>query len=319
MAADAARVRAEGAPTVDVVVATNRHSPYLDEALASVQAQTWPHWRLIVVDDGSPVPDEIRASCERVGARYIRQEPAGASAAWNRGVRAGSGDLVAYFADDDVWHPERLERQVAVWEANGRCAAVYSGGWYMDAQGQRTAALDAKHATREQFLSGEVNIPVIATMLFRGDVVEQLGGFDESLRFGEDNHLTLRVVELGDVRLAPGEYFGYRRHSGNVTNSPPTESHRSSERLLRILIRDARARRDLTTSSLLRQNLERYRSRAAWGWTGRMVVAVRDRDVRAIRDDTWWSWTRAPGAALGGLVERVGRRVGALRRRADAR
>ena len=65
-------------PTVDVIIATNRASPFLSEALASVRAQTWTGWRIIIVDDGCSDPEFLRSAVHDIpDARIVRQPPSG--------------------------------------------------------------------------------------------------------------------------------------------------------------------------------------------------------------------------------------------------
>lgn len=297
--------------TVDVIVATNRYGPFLDEALASVRSQTWPHWRIIVVDDGSPEPESVRRSCARIpGTVYVRQNASGVSAARNAGVRRATGNLLAFLDDDDVWHPERLALQVRALTENPDALGAYSGGWYMDATGTAFGSgWPAVEGTRDQFLSGEVNIPSIGTLLVRRDATDALGGLDESLIYAEDDDFTLRLIQRGPLVGVPRQLIGYRRHDDNATSAPAALRYRSSERFLGAQIRRAAQSGDTQTAGLLRRNLVRFRRRSAEGWVGRLVVDLRRRDARAAVQDAWWSWTRDPAAAFGGAVGRVATRI----------
>jgi glycosyltransferase involved in cell wall biosynthesis len=99
---------------VSVILPTYNRATFLAEALASIEAQTYCHWELIIVDDGST--DETSAVLERLvpqcpqPIRVVRQANAGAYAARNTGLEHASGDAVAFFDSDDVWLPHHLER-----------------------------------------------------------------------------------------------------------------------------------------------------------------------------------------------------------------
>lgn len=106
-------------PSVSVVIPTRDRPDCLAEAIASVLRQRYPVLEIIVVDDVSQDPAAIRSaigSDPRV--RLIRNERSlGGGGTRNRGVASATGDLVAFLDDDDLWHPEKLERQVATLNA----------------------------------------------------------------------------------------------------------------------------------------------------------------------------------------------------------
>src|SRR5215217_2869902 len=98
--------------TVSVVIPCHNYGHLLDEAIKSALNQTYPPAETIVVDDGSA--DNTAAVCARYQVRYLRHErPRGAAAARNTGWRATSAALVAFLDADDVWIPDKLERQTA--------------------------------------------------------------------------------------------------------------------------------------------------------------------------------------------------------------
>src|SRR5688572_3702978 len=98
-------------PLVDVVLCTHRVGEYLEEALDSLLHQTWPRWRLTLVDDGSKEPDRLDRMVDRItDSQVIHQRWLGQAAARNHAIRNSCGDLITFLDDDDVWHPERLER-----------------------------------------------------------------------------------------------------------------------------------------------------------------------------------------------------------------
>lgn len=121
---------------VSVCAAVFNGAATLAEALASVQAQTYRDFDLLVLDDGSS--DTSAAIAEAAGARVIRQVNQGLGAARKRLVEEASGALVAFIDHDDFWVPEKLERQVAAQDRTG-AVLVHSDCWYLYEDGREVA------------------------------------------------------------------------------------------------------------------------------------------------------------------------------------
>jgi glycosyltransferase involved in cell wall biosynthesis len=116
-------------PRVSVVLPTFNRARFLPEAFASIRAQTWPHWELIVVDDGST--DDTRALVEQAQQtsegriQYFFQQNRGAYAARNTGIDHATGDYIAFFDSDDLWLPGYLERCVVALDQKSDVDWVY--------------------------------------------------------------------------------------------------------------------------------------------------------------------------------------------------
>ena len=102
-----------------MVVPTYNRAELLQQTIKSILAQTVPAWEVIVVDDGST--DHTANVCAGFGnsIRYVRQENQGLSMARNAGIRASRGDWIAFCDSDDLWHPRKLEIQLAAAETLG--------------------------------------------------------------------------------------------------------------------------------------------------------------------------------------------------------
>ena len=100
------------APRVSVIIPAYNSGPLVEEAIGSALAQTRPPAEVVVIDDGST--DDTAERLARFGppVRVIRQANGGVSAARNRGLAAATGAFVAFLDADDVWHPDKLRRQL---------------------------------------------------------------------------------------------------------------------------------------------------------------------------------------------------------------
>ncbi len=116
------------APLVSIVIPAYNVAHYLDEALESARAQTYRAFEIIVVDDGST--DETAQVAQSGGdVRYLKQERQGCGLARNTGVEMARGELLAFLDADDLWAPNKLEKQVAFYTSlphTPRPTVIYS-------------------------------------------------------------------------------------------------------------------------------------------------------------------------------------------------
>ena len=103
------------APLVSCVIPVHNGASYLDATLATVFSQTYRPLEVIVVDDGST--DTSAEVARRYGVKLVQQAQGGQAAARNAGIQAASGDYLAFLDADDLWHPGKLTRQMARFEA----------------------------------------------------------------------------------------------------------------------------------------------------------------------------------------------------------
>ena len=103
---------------VSVAIPTYNRAHYICETIDSVLVQTYKDYEIIVVDDGST--DNTREILKRYGGKikYFYQANQGQASAWNYAVSQSSGEYIAFLDDDDLWFPEKLERQVEVLDKN---------------------------------------------------------------------------------------------------------------------------------------------------------------------------------------------------------
>jgi glycosyltransferase involved in cell wall biosynthesis len=210
-------------PRVSVVVTCFDLGNTLDEALASVEAQTLRDFEILVVDDGSRDPETLavlgRIPEER--ARVLRTENRGLPAARNHGVRFASGEYVCCLDADDRLHPEWLAKAVARLDAEPELAFV---SHWLRTFGDEDADWKPTDCDFPALL--DMNT-VNGAALVRRSVWEAVGGQDETLREGcEDWDFWITLVERGHRgTILPEVLFYYRRRAGSMSRSLVGEKH----------------------------------------------------------------------------------------------
>lgn len=209
---------------VSVVIPTYNRPILLRETLRSVAAQTYPSFEIVVVDDGSITPG-VKDVCRAVPqCRYLHQDNAGRSAARNFGAKQARGDLLAFVDDDDLWKPEKLERQVSLLDKNSQVGLVHCPVEEITADGTPTGRIIG--INNLEWRSGSVFQHAVRacvvkspTPLVRREVFEQAGAFNTTLRGDEDWECWARIAYITQFGHLTTPLAYYRAHAGSTTRS----------------------------------------------------------------------------------------------------
>jgi glycosyltransferase involved in cell wall biosynthesis len=183
-------------PSVSVIIPTYNRADMLDEALASVFAQTYHDFEVIVVDDGST--DHTGAVIGKFArVRYIWQGNSGRSRARNTGLREARGKYIAFLDDDDLWFPQKLKLQTALLEKNESVDLVYSPlVCFGDGSAVRwilNKLPPPRDAFIEHILMGNC-IGNPSAVMIRKKSLDRVGYFDPSVEPCEDWELLIRMT-----------------------------------------------------------------------------------------------------------------------------
>ncbi|MBE9042396.1 glycosyltransferase [Oscillatoriales cyanobacterium LEGE 11467] len=190
-------------PIVSVVIPTYNSDRYIAAAIDSVLAQTYPHWEILVVDDGSQDRTQqiLQPIVREVGdrLRYIYQTNQGVSAARNRGIEAARGEFVAFLDADDIFLPDKLAAQIEVFAVQTQLGMVHSGWRRVDAVGKPLLDVEPWREIPtldlESWLRWKPVLP--SAMMFRRQWLLEAGGFDSRFPPAEDTELVLRLALRG--------------------------------------------------------------------------------------------------------------------------
>lgn len=298
--------------SVSVIIPTNRGGPYLKAAVHSVRAQSRAVTEIIIVDDGSPHPG-LASLASELDVTYVRQPPLGISAARNTGVAHASGEWIAFLDDDDVWHPDRVAHQLDALAASPDAAASYTGGWYMNSDGEPFGeGWPAPDAPSERLLRGDLPFPRITTLLVRRSLYGEVGGCHSRFEPAEDNELMLRFLLRASLIPVDRPLVGYRRHESNVTHAG-LAGRKAALRFLMAHRLDARRRGDGTEAAIY-SNLKRFRRSAGQACVADLAAAVHRRDLRGLLRTLTWCVIAIPLESLHAVIEKLVRRAASRQR-----
>lgn len=262
-------------PSISVVMPVYNGAATIAESINSVLAQTVPVLEIVVVDDGSTDETIAILSRYRDRVRVIRQNRAGNAGARNRGVLEARGDWIAVLDADDLWRPDKLEKQIVhcdsadvIYAANrnfGDCSRV-----------GELRSIDPYCAPHDplRILMVE-NFITHSTVLVRRDSILAVGNYDDSLRSACDWDLWLRLAHAGvRFRGVPEPLVDYRWISGTTSRR---NHHQNALNRLRVVKR-AIERSGLSRIGLhtLRRALHNVCCTSAW-------FAAADRPYFALR------------------------------------
>lgn len=208
-------------PLISVIIPNHNYGRYLGQAIESVLRQSSPPHEVIVVDDGSTDNSlaVLRGYHDRI--RWFQQDRQGVSAARNRGIRESRGRLLAFLDSDDVWHPEKLARQVARFTTPA-IGMVGCGVQRIDPAGRLLGVnLPERVGLRLDDIALLRWSPGGSSMVIRRECLERVGLFDPELSTSADVDLARRIACHTEMALVPEPLVFYRQHRSSMHRSAP--------------------------------------------------------------------------------------------------
>ncbi len=227
-----------GKARVSVVVGILNAERFLQETIESVLAQSYGEWELLLIDDGST--DASTAIARGYADKYPQtvrclQHPGhrrrGQGASRNLGIKNASGEFIATLDHDDVWLPNKLQRQVAILDAHPSVAMVYGATQYWHSWASAADILEEDHvqspgvfANRiyeppyllKLTLSEQITPPIPTDFMFRKESICNLGGFEESfigaMSMFEDQAFLVKVFAALPIFVSDECWDRYRIH-----------------------------------------------------------------------------------------------------------
>jgi glycosyltransferase involved in cell wall biosynthesis len=222
-------------PLVSCITIFLNGEKYITEAIESVFAQTYDNWELLLVDDGSTdnSTEIARSFAEKYPekVRYLEHHDhsnCGMSASRNLGIQNAKGDYIALLDADDVWLPQKLEKQVAILDSTPEAAMVYGSSlmWYSWTGKPEDRKLDYNRSLGVTpnnliqaptllaiFLGRKAQTPATSEVLVRKSATVAVGGFEESFPgMYEDQVFFSKICLEFSVFVENASWSKYRQH-----------------------------------------------------------------------------------------------------------
>lgn len=235
---------------VSIIMPSYNTAKFIEETIHSVLAQTYTNWELIIVDDCSTDhTDAVVASFTDPRIRYIKNEKnSGAAVSRNRALREAKGRWIAFLDSDDLWLPEKLERQIAFMKEKG-CAFSYTNYVEIDECSKPLGiyVTGPKHIDKATMYA--YCWPGCLTVMYDATVVGLVQIYD--IKKNNDYAMWLKVIKKADCFLLDEMLGQYRKRTGSISNH-------SYVKLIKwhyLLFREAEEKNPLAASALTCINL----------------------------------------------------------------
>jgi glycosyltransferase involved in cell wall biosynthesis len=210
-------------PLVSVVMAAKNYAQYLPLAIQSVVAQTYSHWELLIIDDGSTdeTPHVVQPVLNQPRVRYIRSDRLGQSRAKNLGIGLSRGEYIAFLDADDIWEPTKLSKQLAVFREQPEVGLVFTRRLLIDESGKPLGGSSPPTPPHGQVLSELFvqNFVCFSSVVVRREVFAHVGRFDPQLDLAIDYDLWLRVAGHYRFACVDEALVRYRTGHGNLSRN----------------------------------------------------------------------------------------------------
>ena len=177
---------------ISIIIPVFNAQKYIEETILSVIGQTYRNWELIVVDDCSKdgsvsIVQRMMVSDSRIQLIESEENFGGPAKPRNMGMQVSNGQYIAFLDNDDVWLPEKLERQMDVFFNNKEIDIVHSLAYTIDSEGNRTGSFkNQKTFSKLKYLLSDTSILFISNYV---NINTAIVKSNIDIRFREDRHL----------------------------------------------------------------------------------------------------------------------------------
>ncbi len=206
-------------PLVSAVIPAYNAESFLKETIESVLAQTYGNIECIVVNDGSTdgTAEVAKSFGDRI--RYFEKPNGGVSSARNLGIANARGELIAFLDADDLWHTEKIEKQVSFCLEHDELGMVYCGSLDVSEKLetiQENPVMAQNALVEEILLLGTATGRIASTAMARKHTLDLVGKFDEKLSTSADADYICRLIRKTKLSGIPEPLTLYRVHGNQM-------------------------------------------------------------------------------------------------------
>jgi glycosyltransferase involved in cell wall biosynthesis len=206
-------------PNVSIVIPVYNGSNYLNEAINSVLNQTYTNYEIIVVDDGSTDTTWNIIQSYRDKVRGYRKDNEGVASALNLGIQKMHGRYFAWLSHDDLWLPEKLEKQINFLILNPDCKISYTDYYLIGPSGDVFQEIEVPwypriNAIRELFKAGYIHG---SSVVVEKMCLNEVGYFSTELKYTQDTEMWIRLLRKYEIGRIPEKLIKGRRHENQYS------------------------------------------------------------------------------------------------------
>lgn len=208
---------------ISVLMCVFNDSGYLENAITSVLNQTWKNFEFIIIDDGSydDTPDTLsKFSKNEDRIKVFRKKNTGLTASLNYGINLCSSPLIARIDADDLWCSNKLEKQMNLINKFKYISLLGTSAYLIDEKDKVYAKKtypSFHNKLRKGLLKKKGHFPH-SSVIFRKEVVQSLGGYDENFKRAQDYELWLRVSSKHKISCINEPLVKIRKHQAQISS-----------------------------------------------------------------------------------------------------
>ena len=206
---------------ISIIMPSYNCEDYITQAIGSILAQTYTNWELIVVDDCSSdrTPDVIKSFGDERIRFFCNEKNSGAAVSRNRALREAKGKWIAFLDSDDIWHPEKLQRQLDFMKKNGYAFSctdyrIQLNGTWLGHVNTGPLVVNKRKMYHYCYFS-------TITVMYDRDVIGLIQ--IENLRKNNDYAMWLQAIEKSNCYRLPQCLSFYIKHDGSISSGSKTK------------------------------------------------------------------------------------------------
>jgi glycosyltransferase involved in cell wall biosynthesis len=212
-------------PTVSILLTCFNHIRYLPDAVAGIKSQTFTDYEIIAIDDGSTDGSREWLTANLSEAQLIFNEKnLGTYASLNVALAAATGDYIAILNDDDLWAPEKLQKQLDLFGTHPEVGLVHTDGHFVDGEGQRMQGsplgfefprTETGHILTSLLYQNKI---IASAVLVKRECFDKVGVFNPEYFGSGDWEMWLRIAEHYQIGFVAEPLTFYRVHGENASH-----------------------------------------------------------------------------------------------------